>query len=84
MMRVQVQLTPGQHRRLRQRARRLGVSVAEVVRRAVDVELASSETDSAEDRARRALAVCGKYTDPRGPSDMARNHDAALADAYGR
>ena len=82
MLRVQVQLTPVQHRRLRQRAKRLGVSVAEVVRQAVDAELDAKERDAHVDVARRALAVCGKYTDPQGPSNVAARHDAILADIY--
>ena len=84
MLRVQVQLTPAQHRRLRQRAKRLGVSVAEVVRQAVDAELEAKEQDSRDDVVRRALAVCGKYADPNGRSDVAAHHDAILAEIYGR
>lgn len=84
MVRVQVQLEPVQHRRLKQRAKRLGVSVAEVVRRCIDGEFRSQEPDARDDRVRRALAVCGKYTDRQGATDFGRDHDVALADAYRR
>jgi hypothetical protein len=30
----------------------------------------------------KAMAVCGKYTDPAGPSRVATEHDAVLAAAY--
>jgi hypothetical protein len=84
MLRVQVQLTPAQHRRLRHRAKRLGVSVAEVVRQAVDAELDAKEPDSHHDAVRKALAVCGKYADRQGPANVAAHHDAILADIYRR
>ena len=36
-----------------------------------------------DDRVRAALAVCGKYRDPRGETRVAQNHDRHLDDAYG-
>lgn len=82
MVRVQVQLDPAQHRQVRRRAKRLGVSVAEVVRRCIDAQLQSQEPEARDDRVRRALAVIGKYADPQGAADVGRDHDAALAEAY--
>ena len=84
MVRVQVQLDTTQHRRIKRRAKRLGLSVAEVVRRCIDAELRSQEPDAHKDRVRRALAVVGRYTDPAGKRNIARDHDAALAEAYKR
>lgn len=84
MVRVQVQLDPSQHRQVKRRAKRLGVSVAEVVRRCIDAGLRGDETATGDDRKRRALAACGRHVDPKGPADVARDHDAALADAYRR
>ena len=81
MMRIQIQLERDQHRRLRRRARELGVSVSEVIRRAIDA--VRQEEDPA-DATRRVLAVVGKYEDPTGDTDVAINHDAALAAAYRR
>jgi hypothetical protein len=83
MVRVQVQLEPGQHRLIKRRAKRLGVSVAEVVRRCIDADL-RAEPDTHDDRVRRALAVVGKYSDPAGTRNVGRDHDAVLADAYKR
>lgn len=82
MVRVQVQLTTGQHRQLKKRAKRLGVSVAEIVRRCIDADLQAREGETNADRVRRALSVVGKYADPAGVTDVARGHDAALAEAY--
>ena len=81
MMRIQIQLEREQHRRLKRRARELGVSISEVVRRAIDEE--RREEDPAE-VTRRALAVVGKYEDPTGAANIASDHDAALAEAYRR
>lgn len=78
MMRIQIQLEREQHRRLRRRARELGVSISEVVRRAIDAEQPGPDPD---ELARRALSVVGKYEDPHA-TDIATHHDAALADAY--
>jgi hypothetical protein len=85
MLRAQIQLTPEQHRQLRRWARHRGVSVAEAVRRCIDETLAREEAaPTREARVRAALAVCGKYHDPKGPSRVAREHDRHLAEAFGR
>lgn len=84
MMRIQVQLDPTQHRLVKRRARRLGVSVAEIVRRCIDATLEAESDDQRQDRVRRALAVAGKYRDPEGASTISRDHDAALAEIYRR
>lgn len=85
MVRSQIQLTEEQHRQLKRWARKLGISMAEAIRRCVAERLAAEET--APTRAallREALAVAGAYTDPSGASDVARRHDERLADAYRR
>jgi len=77
MMRIQIQLERQQHRRLRKRARELGVSISELVRRAIDAE---QPADDSEELVRRALAVVGKYEDPQG-GNIAARHDSALTEA---
>lgn len=84
MVRTQVRLTEEQHRRLRLHADRRGISLAEAVRRCVDAQLDRQATAPSRDaRVRAALAVCGKYRDPRGEARVALNHDRHLDDAYG-
>ncbi len=84
MVRTQVRLTEAQHRRLRRYAGRLGISLAEAVRRCVDAHLVREATaPSREARVRAALAVCGKYHDTGGETRVALNHDRHLDDAYG-
>ena len=77
-----MQLDPVQHRRVKRRAQRLGVSVSEVIRRCVDAGLSDDAVDVAEAVRRRALAVAGRYADLAGHRDTAAEHDAALAEAF--
>lgn len=85
MVRTQIQLTADQYRRLKRWAQQRGISLAEAVRRCVTEHLAEESGGSARaDRVREALATAGKYADPSGATDVAREHDAALVDAYRR
>ena len=84
MVRIQIQLGQSRHRDLKRRAKRLGVSVAEVVRRCVDAQFERDDADGAETRLQRAKAIAGRYTDPAGATRTASQHDAALTDAFRR
>jgi hypothetical protein len=85
MIRTQIQLTEEQHRWLKRWARDRGISLSEAVRRCVEGQLAvEGGGDHHSDRVRRALAVVGKYSDPEGSSTIGQDHDAVLAEAYGR
>jgi post-segregation antitoxin (ccd killing protein) len=84
MVRLQIQLEPSAHRAVKRRARQLGVSVSEVIRRSVAAELGRESAETPAARARRALSVAGKYRDPAGAIDIAAKHDDALADAFRR
>ncbi|HXF74023.1 MAG TPA: ribbon-helix-helix protein, CopG family [Actinomycetota bacterium] len=79
MLRMQVQFTEEQAEALRREARRRGVSMAAVVRQAVDAALRGGEEDA---RWRRAVAAVGRFAD-REP-DVAREHDRYLEDALDR
>ena len=80
MIRTQVQLTEEQLRRLKRLAADRDVSVAELVRNGVDGILDAGERASQTDRERRALAALGRFRS--GRSDVAREHDRYLAEAY--
>jgi hypothetical protein len=82
MVRTQILLTPEQHRLLKRMASRLGISMAEAVRRCVAEGLARSPDDPVRaDRVREALSVVGQYGS--GSPDVAQRHDDYLADAFG-
>jgi plasmid stability protein len=81
MVRTQIQLTEAQARRLRVRARRDGVSLAEVVRRCLDSGLDSGVPDRAELYA-RAVRLAGRFRDRKGASDLSKKHNRYLDEAF--
>lgn len=81
MVRTQIQLTDQQAAKLKKRANKEGVSLAELVRRGIEMYLRNSPQPSDEERRRRALAIVGRYAS--GQSDLSENHDKYLAEAYG-
>ena len=79
MVRTQVQLTDKQAEALRRRSKRENVSVAELVRRAIDA-FTRAEPPSERDVRDRAIRAAGKFAS--GVHDTSRRHDEALADAF--
>jgi hypothetical protein len=77
MIRMQVQLTEAQAAALRELSRRTGVSVAALVRDAVDSSL---EQRSGSGRWDRALAAVGAFES--GSADVSEHHDREVADAF--
>ena len=78
MVRTQVQLTEAQAAKLKALAARQDVSIAEMIRRAVD-QLPSPHVYSPEQK-RLALAFVGQFPDE--ATDVAENHDLYLAEIY--
>jgi hypothetical protein len=81
MLRTQIQLTETQARKLRARAREDGVSLAEVIRRFVDLGLTAQPATRARLYERAAQAI-GRFPDRRGARNLARDHDRHLDEAY--
>ena len=79
MVRTQIQLTEEQVKALRKIAITSHLSVAELIRRAVDRMIKKSDTVDPGERLKRALEVVGKFSS--GKRDISRKHDAYLADA---
>lgn len=83
MRRTQIQLTEDQHRELKRWASRLGISLSEAVRRCVADRLAAERAEGGRARlVREVRTVIGKYADPSGAADVAREHDRELGDAF--
>ncbi|MBI4612482.1 MAG: ribbon-helix-helix protein, CopG family [Planctomycetes bacterium] len=82
MVRTQIQLTEEQARRLRELARAEGVSIAELIRRGVEVLLESGRGLSEAERWAKIQRGFGRWRS--GRSDVARLHDEYLAEALGR
>ena len=82
MVRTQIQLTDEQARAIKKLATAKGVSVAEVVRRAVEGIIKASPQADMEERQKRARDIVGKFRS--GKRDVSKRHDAYLADVYNK
>jgi hypothetical protein len=78
MVRTQVQLTRKQAEALRRRSKRENVSVAELVRRAIDA-FTRAEPPSERHIRDRAIRAAGRFAS--GVHDTSSRHDEVLADA---
>lgn len=80
MVRTQIQLSEEQTRKIKQLAAAQSVSMAAVIRQAIDALLASTDKpDLAETRA-RAAAVAGRFRT--NIPDLATRHDDYLNDSF--
>jgi len=79
MIRTQIQLTEAQFEALKKLSAAENVSMAELIRRGVDLVLASGSNADDEDRINRALSAAGRFRS--GLKDLSVNHDAYLAEA---
>lgn len=82
MVRTQIQLNEKQAKILKKVAAEQGISMAEVVRRGVELylEVASGAGDG--EKRRRALLAAGRFAS--GRRDLSEKHDKYLAEAYAR
>jgi predicted DNA-binding protein len=81
MIRTQIQLTDEQASRLRDEARRSGLSMAEIIRQSVDRHLERSGDGPPGVVSRlSALDVVGRFHS--GKSDVAAKHDDYLEEGY--
>jgi len=82
MVRTQIQLTQDQAKALKRMAASRHLSVAELIRRAVDNMIKTSTSADPEERLRRALEIAGKFSS--GERDISRKHDVYLSESYGK
>ena len=81
MIRTQIQLTDNQVRTLKKLATSRHVSVAGLIRQAIDAMIQSSPPVDAVERHKRAMDIVGKFSS--GKRDVSGKHDGYLADAFG-
>ncbi len=79
MIRTQIQLTARQADELKRWADERGVSMAAVIREAIDEHLSRRGRPSREDTVARAIAAAGCARS--GSGDVSRRHDDYFADA---
>lgn len=77
MHRTQVLLTEEQVQRLREEAAQRGVSMAEIIREALEEHL---NRQRKQELRRRALEVVGRFAS--GRRDVSKEHDRELEEAY--
>ena len=80
MVRTQIQLPEQQVSTLKQLALQQHVSMAELIRRAIDLFTASPDAGSLQERRQRALAVAGRFHSSH--DDISTKHDDYLAEAF--
>ena len=80
LVRTQIQLTRIQSAGLKNLASAKGLSVADLVRQAVNTLLRSGVLIDISERRRRAIAAAGRFRS--GVSDLSVNHDRYLAEDY--
>ena len=80
MIRTQIQLTENQAARLKAVAARRGISMAEVIRQAVDAAVTSADDRDPDARYEQARRIAGRYRS--GSSDVSSRHDDYLAGSY--
>jgi hypothetical protein len=85
VIRTQIQLTEEQSRRVKQVAQREDISMAEVIRRAIDYWLHIHGGTDMQEKRRRALAVVqemdGRFRS--GHPDLSEKHGEYLTEAFG-
>ncbi len=79
MLRTQIQLEEDQYKKIKELANQQQVSIAAVIRRAVDQLLMTRKPGRAS-LYREALKIAGKYN--AGQPDIATEHDKYLDEAY--
>jgi 16S rRNA U516 pseudouridylate synthase RsuA-like enzyme len=79
MVRMQVQLTEDQARALKTMAAEQGVSVAELIRRGVDLQLKARVVVGRDHLQRLKERIHASHS---GIADLAEGHDRHLAEAY--
>ena len=82
MVRTQIQLTKNQSDLLKKMAMTQTLSIAEIIRQAVDSYIKSNIAINTEARIKKVLELSEKYNDSEGKSDVSKKHDDYLVEAY--
>jgi predicted DNA-binding ribbon-helix-helix protein len=82
MVRTQIQLTEDQAKALKEIAQSRHLSVAELIRKAVDTVIKSNTVVNAEERHKRAMEIVGKFSS--GKRDVSKKHDLYLTEVYNK
>ena len=82
MVRTQIQLTEEQVKALKKIALSRHLSIAEIIRQAVDTVIRTNTVVDIEERRKMAIDIVGRFSS--GKRDISRKHDTYLAEAFGK
>jgi len=82
MVRTQIQQSERQAAALKKLAAARHVSIAELIRRAVDRMVRSGAAIDGEERRKRALAAVGRFNS--GKRDVSKHHDKYISEVFGK
>ena len=82
MVRTQIQLTEEQVKALKKIALARHLSIAELIRQAVDTIIRTNTMVDIEERRKRAIDIVGRFSS--GKRDISRKHDTYLVEAFGK
>ena len=82
MVRTQIQLTEEQVKALKKIALSRHLSIAELIRQAVDTIIRTNTMVDIEERRKRAIDIVGRFSS--GKRDISRKHDTYLVEAFGK
>lgn len=82
MVRTQIQLTEEQVKALKKMALSRHLSIAEIIRQAVDTVIRTNTVVDIEERRKMAIDIVGRFSS--GKRDISRKHDTYLAEAFGK
>lgn len=82
MVRTQIQLTDEQAKQLKKLAASRHLSMAEIIRQAIDSMVKSSAVVDIEERRARAINIAGRFGS--GKQDVSKKHDEYLAEAFSK
>ena len=82
MVRTQIQLTEEQVKALKKMALSRHLSIAEIIRQAVDTVIRTNTMVDIEERRKRAIDIVGRFSS--GKRDISRKHDTYLVEAFGK
>lgn len=82
MVRTQIQLTEEQVKALKKMALSRHLSIAEIIRQAVDTVIRTNTVVGIKERRKRAIDIVGRFSS--GKRDISRKHDTYLAEAFGK
>jgi len=82
MVRTQIQLTKEQVIKLKKMSSARHISMAKLIRQAIDQNVRYGDIVDIDERIQRAISAAGRFRS--GLKDLAKKHDQYLGDAFGK